>query len=152
MNFTLRILAVAAIAVALAAAATATLLSPRAQPEAAPAAKADVLAAHPIRVIPLTKADRLPAQALVPAAKEQARLPQEAPPEPAAAPLVAKNPPAPQAPPAPAVALAEPEEPVNHVSRETGRYRHGGDLCARTGGWRVTLRGGRSWRCAYGRR
>ncbi len=45
-------------------------------------------------------------------------------------------------------AALEPDQPADDAR---GQHR-GGDICARTGGRRVELRGGRSWRCVYARR
>ena len=119
-------------------AAVLTPLAMRAPPHAA--VKTDQDEAKPIRVVPIARSESPPA---LPGPRPD--IPTSAPPP---APMDSASPaaPAPIATVEPPIAEAEPE------SKYRWRRNASGDnICTRTGGWKVEIRGGKSWRCAYRR-
>lgn len=86
--------------------------------------KSDKVEAAPIRMIPMQRK------------QSAAEIPTSSPPP---VPPVLASPTAP----APLPQIAEPND--------SAPAAHPDNICARTGGWKVEIRGGRSWRCAYRR-
>jgi hypothetical protein len=121
--------------VALAATGTVMVFKPKPKDQSSITLGKGDLPITPIRVIPIVQRPKL----------VEATIPQEKKPTTTISPLIKEAPPVqieedPQPPP-------DPKEYKR--KREEWLKRSRTDICSRTGGWRVDINHGRSWRCAY---